>query len=60
LDRKISGPLIAISAFTMKHPPIQYHDSVAKEMVNVFIHGEKYNGIITPEQSDQTTNNLKP
>jgi hypothetical protein len=43
LDRKISGPLIAISAFTMKHPPVQYPDTVAKEMVREFIGGgEKY------------------
>ncbi|ODS30408.1 MAG: Inositol-3-phosphate synthase [Candidatus Scalindua rubra] len=43
LDRKISGPLIAISAFTMKHPPVQYPDTVAKEMVKEFIYGgEKY------------------
>jgi len=55
LDRKISGPLIAISAFTMKHPPIQYPDHVAKEMVKVFIHGEKYNGHNLSEQNDQTS-----
>ena len=43
LDRKISGALIAISAFTMKHPPVQYPDTVAKEMVREFIGGgEKY------------------
>ncbi len=43
LDRKISGPLIAISAFTMKHPPVQYPDTVAKEMVREFVGGgEKY------------------
>lgn len=41
LDRKISGPLIAISAFTMKHPPVQYTDTVAKEMVKVFIRGRE-------------------
>jgi len=41
LDRKISGPLIAISAFTMKHPPVQYTDTVAKEMVRIFIRGSE-------------------
>jgi myo-inositol-1-phosphate synthase len=41
LDRKISGPLIAISAFTMKHPPVQYPDTVAKEMVRMFICGRE-------------------
>ncbi|MFZ2472427.1 MAG: inositol-3-phosphate synthase [Methanothrix sp.] len=39
-DRKIGGPLLAISAYTMKHPPVQYPDDVAKEMVNRFILGE--------------------
>jgi len=39
-DRKIGGPLLAISAYTMKHPPVQYPDDVAKEMVNKFIMGE--------------------
>jgi len=41
LDRKIGGPLIAISAFTMKHPPVQYTDTVAKEMVRIFIRGRE-------------------
>lgn len=40
MDRKISGPLLAISAYTMKHPPVQYPDEIAKEMVESFIRGE--------------------
>ncbi|MDM7934761.1 MAG: inositol-3-phosphate synthase, partial [Methanothrix sp.] len=40
MDRKVSGPLYAISAYTMKHPPIQYPDEVAREMVERFISGE--------------------
>lgn len=39
-DRGIGGPLLAISAYTMKHPPIQYPDELAKEMVERFILGE--------------------
>jgi len=39
-DRKIGGPLLAISAYTMKHPPVQYPDELAKEMVDKFILGE--------------------
>jgi len=39
-DRGISGPLYSISAYTMKHPPIQYPDYKAKELVNKFIAGE--------------------
>jgi myo-inositol-1-phosphate synthase len=40
LDRKIGGPLYSISAYTMKHPPIQYPDWKAKEMVDKYIKGE--------------------
>jgi myo-inositol-1-phosphate synthase len=40
LDRNIAGPLLAISAYTMKHPPVQYPDELAKEMVERFILGE--------------------
>ncbi len=36
-DRGIGGPLEAISAYTMKHPPKQYADWEAKEMVDAFI-----------------------
>ena len=53
LDREISGPLIAISAFTMKHPPVQYPDTVAKEMVQIFIRGsensEEINNVLNRE-----------
>jgi myo-inositol-1-phosphate synthase len=55
LDRKISGPLIAISAFTMKHPPVQYSDTVAKEMVEIFIrgheNGEETNNVLNREKN---------
>lgn len=40
IDREISGPLLGISAFTMKHPPVQFPDEVAREMVERFILGE--------------------
>jgi len=43
IDRKIGGPLIEISAYTMKHPPIQYPDYLARELVEKFIKGEVYN-----------------
>ena len=42
IDRKIGGPLIEISAYTMKHPPIQYPDFLARELVEKFIKGEAY------------------
>jgi len=38
-DRKIGGPLISISAYTMKHPPKQIADTEAKELVRKFIQG---------------------
>ncbi|GAB6076168.1 inositol-3-phosphate synthase [Desulfurobacterium crinifex] len=40
LDRGIGGPLYSISSYTMKHPPIQYPDWKAKELVYRFIKGE--------------------
>lgn len=39
LERGIAGPLLEISAYTMKHPPVQYPDEVAREMVEAFISG---------------------
>lgn len=41
LDRGIAGPLTSIAAYTMKHPPQQYPDNVAREMVEEFIKGER-------------------
>ena len=41
LDRSISGPLTSISAYVMKHPPQQYPDPVARQMVEEFIKGER-------------------
>jgi myo-inositol-1-phosphate synthase len=41
MDRKISGSLTSISAYTMKHPPQQYPDPVARQMVEEFIKGER-------------------
>ncbi|MGC9516441.1 MAG: inositol-3-phosphate synthase [Methanomicrobiales archaeon] len=37
IKRGIGGPLTSISAYTMKHPPKQYIDEVAFNMVNDFI-----------------------
>lgn len=41
LDRNISGALISASSYFMKHPPQQFPDSRAKEMVEEFIKGER-------------------
>ncbi len=43
LDRRVGGPLISISAYTMKSPPQQFPDSVAKNMVEEFIKWERKN-----------------
>ena len=40
-DRKIGGPLISPSAYFMKHPPEQFSDDVAREMVEDFIRGKR-------------------
>jgi len=40
-DREIGGPLVSSSAYFMKHPPQQFPDSVAKQMVEEFIKGER-------------------
>ncbi|MDQ4097802.1 MAG: inositol-3-phosphate synthase, partial [Actinomycetota bacterium] len=37
LDRGIGGPLLGPSAYFMKSPPMQYHDDMAKAMVEEFI-----------------------
>lgn len=39
LDRGLAGPLRAISAFTMKHPPEQMRDSDARDALESFIAG---------------------
>ncbi|MCS7199507.1 MAG: inositol-3-phosphate synthase [Caldimicrobium sp.] len=40
-DRGIGGSLISISAYTMKHPPKQFPDHVARKMVIEFIEGKR-------------------
>jgi len=39
-QRGLAGPLDAVSAWTMKHPPVQYPDSIAHQMLEDFIVGE--------------------
>ncbi|HBT04560.1 MAG TPA: inositol-3-phosphate synthase, partial [Thermodesulfobacterium commune] len=40
-DRGIGGPLLSISAYTMKHPPKQFPDHIARQMVLEFIEGKR-------------------
>jgi len=46
-DRGLAGPLEAISAFTMKHPPTQFTDNQAREMLDEFI-ASQTKGAYTP------------
>lgn len=39
-DRRIGGPLHSVSAYFMKHPPVQMADDLARERVEKFIRGE--------------------
>jgi myo-inositol-1-phosphate synthase len=41
LERGIGGQLTSISAYTMKHPPEQFTDDIAREMVDEFIEGKR-------------------
>ncbi len=41
MDRGIGGPLTSASAYLMKHPPKQFPDEVAREMVEEFIAGKR-------------------
>lgn len=41
LDRRISGPLISVSSYAFKHPPIQVPDSTAKQWVEEYIQGKR-------------------
>ena len=40
-ERGIGGPLLSISAYTMKHPITQFPDNEAKAMVEQFIEGKR-------------------
>jgi len=40
-DRGIAGPLLSISSYTMKHPPVQYSDAKARQYVEEYIKGER-------------------
>ncbi len=41
LDRGVSGPLIGISSYAFKHPPVQVPDDVARQWVEDFIAGRR-------------------
>jgi len=41
LDRGISGPLVSISSYAFKHPPVQVEDYIARSWVEEFIQGKR-------------------
>ncbi len=41
LDRKIGGPLISISSYAFKHPPVQVPDDTARQWVEDYIAGKR-------------------
>lgn len=41
LDRGVGGALLSASAYFMKSPPVQYPDTLCKQMVEEFIRGER-------------------
>ncbi len=41
LDRKIGGPILSASSYFMKHPPQQFTDDKAREMIEEFIQGKR-------------------
>ncbi|MEM2866529.1 MAG: inositol-3-phosphate synthase [Candidatus Hadarchaeales archaeon] len=40
MDRKVAGPLLGVSAYFFKHPPVQMPDEVARKAVEDFIRGK--------------------
>ena len=53
-DRGLAGPLEAVSAYTMKHPPVQHTDSVALQMLEEFIAGTDI-GVYKPAEKQVPT-----
>jgi myo-inositol-1-phosphate synthase len=39
-DRGVGGPILSVSSYLMKSPPVQYHDDEARDLVEKFIRGE--------------------
>ena len=39
-ERRLAGPLLAVSAFAMKHPPVQMHDGTAARRIEAFVAGQ--------------------
>jgi len=58
-DRGVAGPLEAVSAYTMKHPPIQFTDSKAREMLEEFIaNGKAPAALSSPARAAKTVRTI--
>ena len=62
-DWRLAGPLISVSAFTMKHPPVQFTDYEAHRLLEEFINnghalpglnGNAGNGVYQPQATPAT------
>ncbi|HEY4383224.1 MAG TPA: inositol-3-phosphate synthase [Ktedonobacteraceae bacterium] len=58
LDRGISGTLEGPSSYLMKSPPVQYHDDIARKLVEAFISDEQPVSSATSEAQVEVTPNL--
>jgi myo-inositol-1-phosphate synthase len=53
LDREIAGPLIGISAYAFKHPPVQMEDRKAQKLVKEFMREVNAKDVKNSQQSYQ-------
>lgn len=60
LDNKIKGVLTGPSAYFMKSPPIQYNDSKAKEMTEMFIMKYAKKEILPKQVKEETVKTPSP
>ncbi|MDY6892890.1 MAG: inositol-3-phosphate synthase [Chloroflexota bacterium] len=59
LDRGLSGPLIAPSAYFMKSPPIQYTDDEARKLTEEFIRGSTVGTNWNTEKAAKTDSKIQ-
>jgi myo-inositol-1-phosphate synthase len=57
-DRRDAGALLPISAYCMKHPPVQMYDHVARQLIEDYIH-QTSAGAITKEKEGKQPINIK-
>ena len=55
LDRGLAGTIAGPAAYFMKSPPVQYHDDIARQMVQDFIDGKDDTRLPFPTEAAATT-----